>query len=30
MIDGKKFDDEVMALYKKYGGPELPNMFNAA
>ena len=30
MIDGKKFDDEVMALYKKYGGPELPNMYNAA
>ena len=30
MIDGKKFDNEIMALYKKYSGPELPNMYNAA
>ena len=26
MIDGKKFSNEVLKLYKKYGGPELPNM----
>ena len=24
LISGKKFSDEVMALYKKYGGPSLP------
>lgn len=26
LIWGRVFDDDVMALYKKYGGPELPNM----
>ena len=26
LCNGNKFNDEIMKLYKKFGGPELPNM----